>query len=144
MPAVEQPFQDFHSLCDLGEFFGCELVKMGSELGDAKLAAFLQQTYAFGGGADAHAAGVVGIGRDGDQAAAIQSGHDAAHGGRLDLFGGGEFAERFWSAENQHRKRGEPRRALAGGDVLLAHAAQQVDRRGMQPVGDGQNVGMRA
>ncbi len=75
--------------------------------------------------------------RDFNQAAALQSGDDAAHGGRLDLLGGGEFAERFRAGEDQDRQRGELRGADAGSDILLAHAAQQVDGGGMKAVGGG-------
>src|ERR1700689_4814137 len=90
-PVFEQPFQDLHSLCDLGELCGSQLVEVRSQVGDAELTPFLQQGGALGSGTDAHAAGVVGVRSDPDKAAAIEASHDAAHGGRLDLFGGGKF-----------------------------------------------------
>ena len=98
---------------------------------------FCSRRVALGGGANLHAAGVVGVGGNGDQAAAGQASDDAAHGWRLDLLGGGQFAQCFRASEHQHRKRGEPRGAFAGGDILLAHTAQQVDGGGVQAVGDG-------
>src|SRR5580704_12828339 len=113
---------------------------MAGQVGDAEVASFLQQAGAFGRGADAQAAGVVSVRLDFDQTAAGESGNDAAHGGRLDLLGGGEFAERFRVAENQNRQRGETRGTLAGGGVLLADAAQQVNGGAVQAVGYGGGV----
>ena|SRR5208282_3365347 len=110
---------------------------MLGQVGDAEVASFLQQARAFGCGADAQAAGVVGVGFYFDQTAAGQSGDDAAHGGGLDLLGGGEFAQHFGAAEDQHGERGEARRAFAGGGVLLADSAQQVDGGAVQAVGYG-------
>ncbi len=76
----------------------------------------------------------------------LESGDDAAHGWRLDLLGGGEFAERFrvsdlWTAEDQHGECRQLRGADSGGCILVAHAAQQVDGGGMKAVRGGDGFG---
>jgi len=68
---------------------------------------------------------------------ARKSGNDAAHGGWFDLLGGGEFAESFRAAENEHGKRRETSGTFAGGGVLFADAPQQVNGGAVQAVGDG-------
>ena len=113
------------------------MVQLGGEIFDAQPASLVQQPFALGSGADVQAAGVVGIGRDLNQLAASQPGDNAAHGGRLDLLGGGEFAERLGAAEDEDRKGREAGRALAGGDVLFTNSAQQVDCSGVQAVCHG-------
>ena len=104
---------------------------------DAPVACLVQQARAVCARTDLQAAGVSGVRGDFDQAAAGQAGYDAAHGGRFYLLGGGEFSESSRAAEHQNGKRGETRGAFAGGGILLAHAAQQVDGGGVQVVGQG-------
>ncbi len=58
------------------------------------------------------------------------------------MFGRGEFAQSFGTAENKHGERREAGRPFAGGGILLAHATQQVDGGGMQPVGDRKHIGV--
>ena len=140
VPIFQQRSKDFCRICELDDFFCGEPRNLGGQIFDAALAAFLQQALALGGGTDVQAAGVVGVGGDGDEAAAGESGDDAAHGGRLDLFGGGEFFECFGAAENEDGKRRELRGADAGGGILLADAAKQMDGGGVQAVGDGECV----
>ena len=138
-PFLEQPAEDFHSIAQLGKLFRREAFELRGEVGDAHLASILQQTRAFRCGGDAHTAGILGIFSDLDQAAALEASDDTAHSGRLDLFCGGEFLQRLRSAENQHGQGGKTRRALTGGDVLLAHAAQQVNGGGVQAIGNREN-----
>src|SRR5271156_2854103 len=108
---------------------------MSRQIFDAALASFLEKPRPFSGGADMHTASVTGIARDFNQAVTPESGDDAAHGGWLDLLGGGELAQRSGPGKDQNREGGELRRTYAGGCVLLAHAAQQVDGSGMKAVG---------
>src|ERR1700692_191017 len=111
------------------------------EILDAALASLPKQSCAFGGGANVHAAAVHGIASDLDHPAALESGDNAAHGGRLDLLGGGEIAKRFGSGKHQHRQGRELRRADSGSSVLLADSAKQVDGGGMKPVGGCDRIG---
>lgn len=140
-PLLEHVSEDFYSFAEPGEFGGRERVEIFGERGDAQAASFLQQAFSFGRSADVHAAGVGRILRNIDQVTALEPGDDAAHGWQLYLLGGGEVGERFRSAENQYRECRKACRALSSGDILLADPAQQVDRGGMQAVGDRENLG---
>ncbi len=62
---------------------------------DSATAGLLEEARTFRGRADMFAARIVRIALDFNEAAALQSCDDAAHGWRLDLLGGGEFSERF-------------------------------------------------
>lgn len=86
------------------------------------LAAFPHQTDAFGRSFEPNAAAIFG-GVAADEARAFQASDDAAHGGRADLLGIGKFAEGFWPAKNEHRKRGKLRRADPGFAVADAQPA---------------------
>ncbi len=77
----------------------------------------------------------MGIGSDLNQAAAFESGDDAAHGGRFDLLGGGEFAKRFGAGKDENREGRKLSRADSGGCVLQANAAEQMDGGGMEAIG---------
>ena len=101
---------------------------MRRQVGDAALAPLVQYRFAFDSRADLHATRIPRVGCNIDKVVAGESGDDAAHGRGFDLLGGGQFAERFWTTENQHRERRKPGGAFTGGNVLLAHAAKQVDR----------------
>src|SRR5258706_4567758 len=105
---------------------------MGSQVIDAALAALLKKACAFGCGVDLHAACVMRIASNFDHAAMLESGHDAAHGGGLDLLGSSEFAERLWAGKDQHGECGQLRWADAGSHILLPHAAQQMDGGGVK------------
>src|SRR5260370_5496469 len=85
---LEHRSEDFYGDTESGKLSRGKLVQLSSEVGNAPLAGLLQQAGTFGSGANPHAAGVVGIGRDLRQPAASQAGCDAGHGGRLDLLGG--------------------------------------------------------
>ncbi len=69
------------------------------------------------------------------QPALFQAGDNATHGWRFHLFGRRQLAQRHGPAENQHRQCREPGRTFAGSGILLAYPAQQMNGRGMQPVG---------
>src|ERR1700674_2282848 len=86
-PVTQQLLQDVRGAAELSEFrFGEASEKVG-QIFDAALARLLQKAGAFGGGANLHAAGIVRIAGDFNQAAALESGDHAAHGGRPDLLG---------------------------------------------------------
>lgn len=114
---------------------------MGGKILDAQLASFMEQAGSLGSGPNPHAAGVVRVGGNRNQVAASQPGHNAAHGGWLDLLGGGQFPQSFRSSENQHGERRKAGRPFASGYILLAQTTQQVDGGGMQPVGNRKDVG---
>ena len=60
-----------------------------------------------------------------------------------DLLGLREPTHRHRPGEDQHRERGQTRGRDARMDVLAAHAAQHVNGRRVQPVGDVVDVGGR-
>lgn len=115
---------------------------MVGKVGDAALAGLLQQARAFRSGADVKAARVGWVGKDFDQATALESGNNAAHGGRLDLLGCREFAQSLGTSKHQHGKGRQARRTFAGGGITLAYAAQQVDGGGVQAVGEIKDLGV--
>src|SRR5579872_1273967 len=110
---------------------------MRGEIGNAALACLVQYRLAFGGRADLHAAGILRVSCNIDKAAAREPGHDAAHGWRLDLLGSSQFAERLRTAEHQDRECRKAGWAFSSGNILLAHAAKQMDRSRVQAVGNG-------
>ena len=130
--------QNLGRAAELREFSGAETPQLGSEITDAALASSLQQACAFASGVDVQAAGVVSVFADLGQAAAREASHDPAHGGRFDLLGGRKFSQSFRAGKDQDRQCGELRRADSAGDILLAHAAQEMNGSGVQAVGDGQ------
>ena len=70
------------------------------------------------------------------QTGALQARDDTAHRWRADLLGLGKLAERSRAtSKHQNRKRGELRRANTAFAVAHAQPPQQVNRRGVQPVG---------
>src|SRR5208282_216455 len=104
--------------------FGQRAHGIGERL-DTALAALPHQADPFGRGFQTDAAAVFG-GVAAHQAGALESGDDAAHRGRANLFRVSEFAKRPWSAEDEDGKRGELGRADAAFPVAGAQPAQQV------------------
>jgi len=146
VPIAQKLLQNIGGSAELGKFAGGQRMEMGREVGDTALAALLEKPCAFSRWADLHAAGVVGIVSDSNQAAASKSGDDAAHGGWLDLLGGGEFAESLGASnpgtgKDEYGEGRQLRGADSGGHILQAHAAQQVDGGGVKPVGGGNGFG---
>ncbi len=135
MPVVEQLFEDIGGGTELGQFACGQAAEMGRKIFDTALPCLPKQALAFSSGTNRHAACVAWIVGDFNQAAAPQSGDNAAHGGRLDLLGGGEFPELLGAGKDKNGKSGELRRSYARGRILLANAAQQVDGGGMKAVG---------
>jgi len=137
-PIFKQTLQNFGGFTQVRDFLPGELRDLRGEIFDAELASFMEEARALRRGANVQAAGVARVRGNFGQAAAGKAGNDAAHGGGLDLFGGGEFFQCFRSAENQNRKSGELCGANAGGHILFAHPAQQMDGSGVEAVGDGE------
>jgi hypothetical protein len=109
---------------------------------DAASTAFLEDSNAFGSGFEADAALVVG-GFAFHEAGALEAGDDAAHRGWLDLFGFRQLAEGTRAPKNQDRERRKLGRADSADGIASADAAEQMDRRGMEFVGDLDGVGGR-
>ena len=126
----------------LDKFVRAEVIEACREGCNAAAARLLEQARALGRGTDVRAAGVPGVAGNGDETVALESGDDAAHGGRLDLLGGGQLAQRFGPGEDQHRERRQLRWTHAAGRVVPANAAQEVNGSGVQPVGDGEDASM--
>src|SRR5579862_3853741 len=94
-PTFEHLREDFHTCGELREFLMRKAFEMGREVGNAKFAALLQQACAFGGSANANAAGVARIVGDVNQAAADETGDGAAQGRRFDLLSRRKISEGF-------------------------------------------------
>jgi len=137
---ADQGAEEFGCAGGLLEVLGIEGLQRLSQEFHAALSAFLQDFGALGGGFEAEAAFVVGRGAA-DQAGADEAGDDAAHGGRANLLGFGEFAERTRPSKNQDGKRGELCWADPADRVAGSDAAEQVDGGGMEQVGDLDGIG---
>jgi hypothetical protein len=114
--------------------FGEPLHGFGKGL-HAAFARFPHEADSFRRRFEAHAASVI-RGMPPQQPGALEASDDAAHRGRADLFGVGEFAERLWAAEDKYGQRGE----LGGANPTLPVAntkpTQQVNRGGVKLIGD--------
>jgi hypothetical protein len=108
----------------------------------AAIARFPHQANPFGRSFEADAAAVFG-GVPAYEASALESGDDAAHGGRADLLGISELAERFGSAEDENGEGGKLGGADASFAIADAKAAEEVDGGGMELVGDFNGCGIR-
>ena len=82
-------------------------------------------------------AAVVRVGVTADQAVALEADDQARHRRRADLLGLRELADRDAPAEHHDRQRGGAGRRQAHRVVLPAQAAEEVDRRGVEALGDG-------
>lgn len=84
---------------------------------------------------DAHHTAVGAVGHLASDAGSLHFAHQPTHRGRTDLLGRRELSQRLGSA-HEHRESGELRRRDAGERVSPARAPEQMDRRGVQAVGD--------
>lgn len=67
----------------------------------------------------------------------LQTRHNTGHRWRLYLLGARELAERERPAEDNNGEGRKARRGNSAGVVLLAQPPQQMNRRGMELVGEG-------
>lgn len=104
---------------------------------DPLSAAALEQSPSGGGRFDRYCATVISVWLSPHEAIALETIHDPGHRCRANTFRGRELAERDGTAEDDHRKRAEARRADPRCGVLLARPSQQMDRGRMQEIGDG-------
>ena len=72
-----------------------------------------------------------------DQAVALEADDEARHRRRADLLGLRELADGDAPAEHHDRQRRGARRRQPHRIVLAAEAAEEVDRRGVEALGDG-------
>ena len=135
--SAQQPLDDVGGR---GERRSLRLVQrrdLGGERRHAALPALVEQTRAFCSGVQPHDPAVIRIVLAPDEPVALHPDDQAGRRRRADLFGGGELAERDRSAEDHDGQRRGARRRQAHGVVLPPQAAEQVDRGGVQAVGDG-------
>src|SRR5262249_8931161 len=104
--------------------------------GDAPAAALVEQARALGGGMEPDDAAVAVVGVAAYQAVALHADDQAGDGRGGGLFGTGPGAERDRPAEHHARQRRGARRGQADRFVVAAEAAQEVDRRRVEAVGD--------
>lgn len=138
----KEPLEISHDLLEQGDssakllsfVFGKPVHCLGERL-YAALARFPHQADAFGRSFEAHAAAVF-RGVPANQAGALETGDNATHGRRADLFGVSKLAERFWAAEDEDGESGKLGGADASFAVADAKAAEQVDGSGVKLIGD--------
>ena len=84
---------------------------------------------------DTHHTSVARIATPPDQPDAFHLCGEPTDGRRAHLLGRSEVAQRLWSA-HEHRKRGQLRRRRAGERIAASGAPQEMDRRGVQAIGE--------
>ena len=72
----------------------------------------------------------------GHEPIALERRDDGGHGRHADLLGAGEARDANWSGESDDRQRGQPRGAQTRGRVDPADPSEQMDRGGVEPVGE--------
>jgi hypothetical protein len=102
---------------------------------DSPLTPFPHQADAFGRRFEADAPAVF-RGVPADQSRTLEAGDDAAHGGRSDLFCVGKLAKRLGAAKYEDGKSGKLGGADAAFSVADTEAAEQVNRGGVELIGD--------
>src|SRR5437879_4778846 len=132
---AEHPFHDPDSPFQGGAVGGSQPAYEPLEGLDAHRAAARERAQPFRGRPDPHDPAVVRVVLAARHAGALHLLHEAAHRGQADLLGAGELAEPPRPA-HEHRKSRQLRRRHARQRVGAAGTAQEVDRRGMEPVGE--------
>jgi hypothetical protein len=125
-----------------GAFGDGEAGKVRGEEFHAARAAFFQDGNSLLRGLNLHGAGICWIDRAAGEAGGFERVDDTAHGWRANLLGAGEFAEGKRAAKDDNGKRGEAGGSDAGGGVVHADEAEEVDRGTVKAVGEifGLNV----
>jgi catechol 2,3-dioxygenase-like lactoylglutathione lyase family enzyme len=103
---------------------------------DATRTPRLEQRLAGARGVETLAPRVLGVGLATHEPVPFEPGDEARDGGRTDLLGGSELARGAGPAEDEHREGREARSGEAGGGVLGAKAAEQVDGGCVEPLGE--------
>lgn len=110
--------------------------EVAGEGGHPPGAALLEEEPPAGRGPHPLHAAVPGVREALDEPVGLEALDQPGDGGGADLLGLGQLAEGERAGEDDHRQRREPGRREARGGVLLTQAAQQVDGRGVEAVGD--------
>ena len=88
------------------------------------------------GGSQEHLTAVSRVRLTGDQPISLKRAYQPGHGGRADLFSGGQRSKCERPAKHDHRERGESRGGQAAGGVHGSQAAQQMDGGRVQLIGE--------
>jgi len=80
LPLCQQSAKNFGREPKCGEILRWKSPQLFRQCPDTLLPCCLQQAYSFGTGLNAHASRVGGVGRDSDETAVRETGHDPAHG----------------------------------------------------------------
>lgn len=134
--ACDRAVEDFDGGLQLLPIGRAEGGNLAAERADAALAAGQEEFAACGRGGNAGASLVTGVRLPGGEAELDKGVNDAGHGGRADLLRAGQVAKGNRAAEDDHRKRGEPRSVQAAGVVFAAQTAQQVNGRRVDAVSE--------
>ncbi len=137
LPKVtNNPLQRGDRSMERGQLAWSQGLELPSEHVNAAGSPSRQQRFPFAGGVDPGQAAVAGVHLASDEPPRFEGAHETCHRRWAHLFRGRELAKREWACKDQHGEGGEPGRGEPTRIILPAEAAQQVDRRRMQPVGD--------
>lgn len=102
-PIAQELFQKACGRAELRQFASGQRSEMSREILDAAPASLLKEACSLCGSVDVYAAGVAGIASDFNQKATLESSHDPAHRGWLDVLCSREFSQRFGASKNHDR-----------------------------------------
>lgn len=134
-----RPDDELEQLGTILEALELHVVQSAERLGedlDPALAADLEDAPAFGGGLDANDTPVALIGPASNEARPLELAHNPGHRRRPDAFRRREIAEPDRAAEHDHRQCRQASGREAGRFVLAAQTPEEVDGRGVQPIGE--------
>jgi hypothetical protein len=127
LDCLDDALEDFSGFAQRVAVGGVERDDLGGQSADAAFAAFEQQRLSGSGSGEHGTARVAGVGGAVDQAEFFEGLHDAGHRGGPNLFCGSQIFEGDRAGKDDHRQRGEARRAQTAVRVFAAQLAQKVD-----------------
>lgn len=135
MAAADDALEHVERFRERGDVSLGQRRELSRELGHATLASLLHDARALRRCANADDAPVFRIDLATHESSLLECGDDARHRGRPHLFRRGEVAEGDGAGEDDDGECRESWGAKSGGVVLAAEASEQVDSRGVQPIG---------
>src|SRR2546425_2482180 len=131
----EESLDRAHGAFDRRKVVRLEVAEKPLDRVDAHGAPARKRAQSLGRRVDAYDSRVVAVGDLARDTGSLHVAYEPAHGRRTHLLGGGELAERF-SAAHQDRERRKLGRRDAGERVRPPRTPQQVDRGGVEAIGD--------
>jgi hypothetical protein len=133
---ADDRFENLRGFLKGGPLLVIECGDLFCQRADSASASLHQEFLSDWGGGEEGAAAIACVLFFQDEALSFEGVDDSRHGGRADLLGGGEVAERDGACEDDDGEGGETGSIEAGALVLFAQLPQQVDGGGVKLAGD--------